>query len=96
MQPSFLRLFTVEEANALLPRVRELLEDLFAHRDAMRERAPRSEPTRATAALNGGGTLGSEYGPDAYKPDLALGRIRERCILRKYLDTGLRHFPHAR
>ena len=96
MQPPFPRLFTVKEANALLPRVRELLEDLFAHRDAMRERAPRMEPILAASALNGGGRVGSEYGVETYKLYLAINRIRELGVLLKDLDTGLLDFPHER
>ena len=96
MQPPFPRLFTIEEANALLPRVRELLEDLFARRDGMRERAPHMEPILAAATLNGGGRVGSEYGVEAYNLYLAIGRIRELGVLLKDLETGLLDFPHER
>jgi hypothetical protein len=62
VEPSFLRLFTVEEANALLPKLRELLEDVALHRDSLREKAPHLEPILKSAASNGGGRIGSEYG----------------------------------
>ena len=96
MEPTFPKLFTVEEANALLPRLRELLDQVAAHRDAIREKAPGVEPILRAAALNGGGRVGSEYGVETYKLYLAINRIRELGVLLKDLDTGLLDFPHER
>ncbi len=96
MQPRFPKLFTAEEANALLPKLNELLDDMAQHRDAMREKAPHLEPILSAAALNGGGKIGSEYGVEAYKLYLAIGRMRSLGVLLKDLDTGLLDFPHER
>ncbi len=96
MDPPFPKLFTVEEANALLPRLRELLDDVAAHRDAIREKAPHVEPILRASALNGGGRVGSEYGVETYKLYLAINRIRELGVLLKDLNTGLLDFPHER
>ena len=96
MEPSFPKLFTVEEANALLPELRELLEDVSARRDALRHRAPQVGPILRAAALNGGGRVGSEYGVEAYNLYLAISRIRELGVLLKDLDAGLLDFPHER
>lgn len=96
MQPPFPKLSTVEEANALLPKLRKLLEDVAEHRDAMRERAPHMEPILTASVLNGGGRVGSEYGVEAYNLYLAIGRIRELGVLLKDLQTGLLDFPHER
>ena len=96
MESSFSRLFTVEEANALLPKLKELLEDVAIHRDAMREKAPHLEPILRSAGANGGGRVGSEYGVEAYNLYLAIERVRERGVLLKDLDTGLLDFPHER
>jgi hypothetical protein len=93
---SFRKLFTVEEANALLPRLRELLDDLALHRDALREKAPHLEPILAAASSNGGGRAGSEYGVEAYKLYLAIARIQELGVFLKDLDMGLLDFPHER
>jgi len=94
--PAFHRLFTVEEANALLPSLRKILDDVALHRDALREKAPRMEPILRSAALNGGGEAGSEYGVEAYKLYLAIERIGELGVVLKDLDMGLLDFPHER
>ena len=96
MQSPFPRLFSVEEANALLPKLRELLKDIAVHRDRMREKAPHLEPILKAAASDGGGRVGSEYGVEAYNLYLAIERIRELGVLLKDLDAGLLDFPHER
>jgi hypothetical protein len=96
VEPSFRKLFTVEEANALLPKIQELLDDLILHRNALREKAPHIEPILRAAGENGGGRVGSEYGVEAYNLYLAIGRIRELGVLLKDLDMGLLDFPHER
>jgi hypothetical protein len=96
VEPSFHKLFTVEEANALLPKLKELLDDVAIHRDAVRERAPRLEPILQAAKTNGGGRVGSEYGVEAYNLYLAIERIRGLGVILKDLDMGLLDFPHER
>jgi hypothetical protein len=96
VEPSFHKLFTVEEANALLPKLKELLDDVAIHRDALRERAPRLEPVLQAAKTNGGGRVGSEYGVEAYNLYLAIERIRGLGVILKDLDMGLLDFPHER
>jgi hypothetical protein len=96
VEPSFRKLFTVEEANALLPKIQKLLDDLTLHRDALREKAPYIEPILRASGENGGGRVGSEYGVEAYNLYLAIGRIRELGVLLKDLDMGLLDFPHER
>ena len=96
MDPAFPRLFTVEEANALLPRLRAILEDAALHRDALRERAPHMQTILRATAGNGGGKAASEYGVEVYNLYLAIERIRELGVVLKDLDMGLLDFPHER
>lgn len=91
---NFPKLFTVEEANALLPKLRELLLDVALHRDELRRRAPHLEPIIRAAAANGGGKAGAEYGVEAYELHKDIERIRELGVFLKDLDTGLIDFPH--
>lgn len=95
-EPSFRKLFTVAEANALLPRLRELLEDVAVHRDAVRQKVSHLEPIFKAATSNGGGRLGSEYGAEAYNLYLGIERIQELGVLLKDPDTGLLDFPHEK
>ena len=96
MEPAFRKLFTVEEANALLPELKRLLEEARARRDAMREKAPDLQPILEAATNNGGGKKGSEFGVDAYRLHLSVGRITELGVVLKDLDSGLLDFPHSR
>ncbi len=96
MEPSFQKLFSVEEANALLPELKKLLDEARARRDAMREKAPDLQPILEAASSNGGGKKGSEFGVDAYRLHLSVGRITELGVVLKDLDSGLLDFPHSR
>lgn len=96
MEQGFGRLFSVEEANSLLPRMQEYLEEVYRRRDAMREKAPHLEPILAAAGANGGGRVGSEYGVEAYNLYLAIERIRDEGVYLKDLNSGLLDFPHER
>ena len=96
MDPTFERLFTVEEANALIPTLREILDELALHRDALRERAPDMQPILEASTGNGGGRVGSEYSAETYNLYLAVERIRELGVVLKDLDMGLVDFPHER
>lgn len=96
MEPAFPKLFTVAEANALLPTLKELLDDVSLHLAAVREKAPHMEPILRAANTNGGGRVGSEYGVEAYNLYLAVERIRELGVIVKDLDMGLLDFPHER
>ena len=96
MDPAFQRLFTIEEANALLPRLREILDEMAIHRDALRERAPHMQPILGAASGIGGGRAGSEYGVEAYKLYVEIQRITDLGVVLKDLDMGLLDFPHER
>lgn len=96
MEDSFSKLFTVEEANALLPTLQEILEDIFRHRNVLREKAPHIEPILKAAPTNGGGRSGSEYGVEAYRLYRSIDQVRELGVVLKDLDTGLLDFPHER
>ncbi len=96
MDPAFEKLFTVEEANALLPTLREILDEAALHRDALRGKAPHMEPILRAAIGNGGGRAGSEYSLEAYNLYRAVERIRELGVVLKDLDVGLLDFPHER
>ncbi|CAN5826394.1 DUF2203 domain-containing protein [soil metagenome] len=86
----------MDEANGLLPRLQDLLQEVNRHRDALREKAPHMEPILQATASNGGGKIGSEYGAEAYELFLALERVRETGVILKDLNMNLLDFPHER
>ena len=96
MEPPFPKLFTVQEANTLLPELRKLLEEVAIHRDAMRKKAPHMKPILEASASNGGGKASSEYGAEAYNLYLTVKRIHELGVLLKDPDMGLLDFPHEK
>ena len=96
MEPEFRKLFSVQEANALLPELKRLLDEARARRDAMRQNAPNMQPILEASASNGGGKKGSKFGVDAYQLHLSASRIRELGVVLKDLDSGLLDFPHLR
>jgi hypothetical protein len=96
VDPAFERLFTVEEANALIPTLRGILDELALHRDALRERAPDMQPILEASPGNGGGRVGSEYSAETYNLYLTVERIRKLGVVLKDLDMGLLDFPHER
>ncbi|MGF1472266.1 MAG: DUF2203 domain-containing protein [Rubrobacteraceae bacterium] len=96
MEHPFQRLFTVEEANDLLPVLQEILQEVYARSDALREKGSHMEPILEAATSNGGGKIGSEYGVEAYRLYLSLERIRELGVILKDLNMGLVDFPHRR
>jgi hypothetical protein len=96
VETPFPKLFTIEEANALLPELQKLLEEVAVHRDAMREKAPHMKPILEASASNGGGRAGSEYGVEAYNLYLTVERIHKLGVLLKDPDMGLLDFPHEK
>ena len=96
MEPTFDKLFSVEEANALLPELKSLLDEARVRRDAMREKGQDIQPILEAAPTTGGGKKGSEFGVDAYRLHLSVGRITELGVVLKDLDSGLLDFPHSK
>lgn len=90
-----MRLFTVEEAKALLPEVKRLWRKIDSARDVMRRLAP--EARLAGQQSGGGGILhGGEY-VNALTTFLAAAQeILELGVEIKDFDRGLCDFPHWR
>ena len=87
------KLFTVEEANALLPTIEPLLEQL---RDAQRAMAERHDAVTTSAAGNGGGNAGKEFLEASQTAGRAMAEINELGILVRDPETGLIDFPAER
>jgi hypothetical protein len=97
------RVFTVEEANAMLETVRPLAEQMVAHRRALAEAMARQERIEGKVRGNGGGMpprepaeLAAVVAEEAEAVARCLERIGELGAVVKDLDTGLVDFPALR
>ena len=88
--------FTVDEANALLPKLQVLLEKMLAARQRIIENRKIWEPIMEKAGSNGGGPTGKQLYHDTDRIHLTLEQINGWGILIKDVDTGLVDFPHMR
>ncbi|HVL90119.1 MAG TPA: DUF2203 domain-containing protein [Actinomycetota bacterium] len=87
------RLFTVEEANALLPTVAPMVESL---RDAQREMDDRHDQVTSVAAGNGGGEPGTAFLEANERAAAMLAEIQALGIVVRDPSTGLIDFPAER
>ncbi len=97
------RIFTPEEANATLPELRPLVEEMVAAKRALDEAQERAEEMSARISGNGGGLPPAEL---AEVHDLvrrratalarALEQIQSLGVIVKDLDSGLVDFPSVR
>ena len=97
------RLFTLDEANRLLPNLEPLMRRLVQQRQALRERQEVLEEFRAAAGKSGGGMPGGRFGEARIEAERLTGEIAEGirrieawgCAI-KDLDQGLVDFPSRR
>jgi hypothetical protein len=97
------RVFTVEEANALLETVGPLAERMVAHRQALGRAMERQERTERTVRGNGGGIAPEEpaaaaaaVSEEADAVARCLDQIQALGAIVKDIDTGLVDFPALR
>jgi hypothetical protein len=86
------RHFTLEEANALLPRLEPLLADLRKARDELTD-AEAHEALAGAASGNGGGTSGRQVGEALLEVRRMLAALEELGIVLRDIDRGLIDFP---
>lgn len=91
-----MKLFTVDEANGMIPEMRDKLErlqSLYARIGSMREAA---EAAAAASTLGGGMAGGSGYVRALYKVGKITTDIHEAGVQLKDYDRGLIDFPSMR
>lgn len=91
--PVFKKHFTLEQATAVLPEVRELVERMQVYRDRLVVDWAAAEPVVRMAGQNGGGTQASDYLNDILELNRRLKRLDEMGVQLKDLDQGLVDFP---
>jgi hypothetical protein len=87
------RVYTVEEANALLPDLRERLARVKGARQAMLRGA---RLVKERIATDGGGTSGREYWDAQATLRAEIERLAEENIVLRDPETGLVDFPGER
>jgi hypothetical protein len=90
-----MRLFTLEEANSLLPEVKRLITQIDEARATLRRLAP--EAKRASESQGGGGTVyGYQYANSLANFIAFAQQILSLGVEIKDFDKGLCDFPHER
>lgn len=89
------RHYTVDQANAALPFVRERIEALRGARDGLNDQEARAALAEA-GPENGGGTAGRVISGAFLAMRSALYELREMEVVLRDLDRGLVDFPSIR
>lgn len=92
----FNRHFTLEEARALVPFVREQFRKLQEIRERLGLTAQEMQELTRAAPGNGGGKRSAEYLENILQANAILQAILDRGILVKDVNSGLVDFPHLR
>lgn len=91
-----MKTFTLEEANALVPQLNELLEEMTKLRDKIVLVGQSLQPVVEHAGGNGGSKAGGEYVLLLQRFNASLSFFQELGCELKDLDQGLIDFPSYR
>ena len=90
------RLFSLSEAEALLPTLRSLLGEIGAAWDRVRELNPEVQKARDASAFDGFSKAGVEYVESVSHLMFLIHQIKELGVLLKDAEKGLCDFPYIR
>jgi len=90
------RIFTVEEASRLLPRIRSILEEVGGEWRRVRELNPEIQKVRDKTPLDGFSPFGVEYVESVSHLMYLLHQIKDMGVIVKDVDKGLCDFPYMR
>jgi hypothetical protein len=92
-----MRIFTLEEANALLPEIRRLFQQIDRARETLRRLEPEVKRASEQASAGGGGTVfGVQYAGALSSFLSDVQEIFSHGVEIKDFDRGLCDFPHER
>lgn len=89
-----MKLFTVDEANALIPRLRDLFLEIRNTRKGLGALESRIQPAREKSVAGGGSPFGALFVQLVRNFSRIMGELEEMGVLLKDLDQGLFDFPH--
>jgi len=87
------RHFSVGEANALLPRIRSIVESVLAARQRILDAQPEVWPTLEKAVGNGGSQKAGALVEEFKKVERGVKAIQDLGAVVKDINTGLIDFP---
>ena len=90
------RVFTLAEAQSLLPRLRTLLEELSQEWKRISALNPEIQKARDNAPLNGYSKFGVEYVESVSHLMSLIHEIKDMGVLLKDADKGLCDFPYIK
>lgn len=90
------KIFTLAEAQNLIPRLRSFLEEISEEWTRIQEMHPEIQKARDNAPFDGFSRLGVVYVESVSHLMLVVNQIREMGILIKDVDKGLCDFPYMR
>jgi len=90
------RHFSVDEANAVLPRVRALVESVLAARQRILDTQPEVWPVLEKATGNGGSQKAGALVEEFRRIERGLKAIHDLGVVVKDINTGLIDFPALR
>jgi hypothetical protein len=93
LMPHFEKYFTLDEANSLLPELRELLSEMKALQGNLKGSYEQAKPLLEAASENGGGFVGGDYLNNVQSLNRRLQRFSDLGIQLKDVDRGLVDFP---
>lgn len=88
------KIFTLEEANALLPQVESLLEEMVFVREKIRAKTPAVQTVLDRSSGNGGNKEAGEYLLLVQRFNASVELLNDLGVEIKDLDIGLVDFPH--
>lgn len=89
----FEKYYTVEEANAMLPELRVLVEGIQTARDEILATYPAAVPVLQQVTLNSGGREANPYAAAIWRLNARVRRLVSMGVQLKDLDRGLVDFP---
>ena len=90
------RIFTLAEANGLLPRLRSILEDIGEVWRRMKELNPEIQKVRDKIPLDGFSPYGVEYVDSVSRLLFLLHQIKDLGVVLKDVEKGLCDFPYMK
>jgi hypothetical protein len=90
------RIFTLAEAQSLLPVLRSLLQEISGVWNRIRKLNPEVQKARDNAQFDGFSKFGVEYVDSVSHLMLLIHQIKEMGVLLKDADKGLCDFPYMR